>query len=193
MELQLKKRNQEYGVQTKREAIHREKNGLAMESEYQYGNTVRKVEPLRTPEYKPEPKTKEGQKTVASPQTKKNRRRAEVIDFSYAIFLAASVVVIVAACVMYLQLQSSISTRSLNITSLQMQISDLTIENDAALSSIENSIDLGMVKERATELGMVYIDKSQVVEYESPTTNYIKQYEEIPESGILAYSLEIEG
>ncbi len=162
-------------------------------SEYIYGNTVRRVAPLEEPLNKPNPRTKEKQQPVASPQTKKNRRRAEVIDMSYVRFLTVAAFIVVIACVWYLQLQSTISTRSSNITSLQMQISELSMENDAALAAIEKSVDLSVIKSRALELGMVYIDQSQIIEYNSPTENYIKQYEEIPESGILAYSLEVEG
>lgn len=152
---------------------------------YIYGNTVRQAEPARR---LPEQRPVEKQKPKTSPQVKRNRQRAQGIDLSYAIFLSMASIIVVAACVFYLSLQSDISTRSSNITSLQLEISELTMENDAALDAIENSVDLATVKERALALGMVYIDNSQVIEYNSPTADYVKQYESIPESGILAQS-----
>lgn len=152
---------------------------------YIYGNTVRKIEPERRA---PQQRPVERQKPQASPQVRKNRERVQAMNASYAIFLIVAAAILVAACVYYLSLQSEISTRSSNITSLQLEISELTMENDAALDSIENSVDLATVKERAIALGMVYIDNSQVIEYNSPTADYVKQYETIPTSGILAQS-----
>ena len=38
------------------------------------------------------------------------------------------------------------------------------------------------------ELGMVYATSDQVIEYESPSGDYVKQYEGIPEDGVLAQS-----
>ncbi|MFI3172812.1 MAG: hypothetical protein R3Y58_10690 [Eubacteriales bacterium] len=157
---------------------------------YIYGNTAMQVEPLRRspePRY-PDRERKEQQAPKVSKQVNRNRHRAEVMDLSYVLFLTAVAVVIVAAFVFYLQLQSTIATRSSNITSLQRQISDLSMENDAALGMIEDSVDLETVKVRANQLGMVYMNNSQVIEYSSPTAEYIKQYEDIPESGILAQS-----
>lgn len=154
---------------------------------YIYGNTVRKVEPLRKPEQRPEVKPERR----VSHQVDKNRRRAESMNLPYLMFLTSAAIVIVIACVSYLGLQSTISSRSSNITSLQREISDLTMENDAALDAIEDSVDLETIKIKAVALGMVYLENSQVVEYTSSTAEYVKQYEEIPESGILAHSDQV--
>ena len=35
---------------------------------------------------------------------------------------------------------------------------------------------------------MVYASQEQVVEYDNPATDYVKQYENIPEDGVLAQS-----
>ena len=52
----------------------------------------------------------------------------------------------------------------------------------------EDSVDLEekYAAEQSNDLGMVYAAKGSVVEYESPAEDYVKQYNEIPESGILA-------
>ena len=41
------------------------------------------------------------------------------------------------------------------------------------------------------ELGMVYAANGNVVEYDSPTSDYVKQYNEIPSDGILAKSKDV--
>ena len=42
------------------------------------------------------------------------------------------------------------------------------------------------------ELGMVYADKDQIVEYDNPNGDYVKQYEEIPDDGMLASSKDVQ-
>ena len=52
-----------------------------------------------------------------------------------------------------------------------------------------DAVDVEAVKKTAQEeLGMVYASPDQVVEYESPSADYVKQYENIPEDGVLARS-----
>ena len=41
------------------------------------------------------------------------------------------------------------------------------------------------------EMGMVYESQGNVVEYKSPTSDYVKQYEEIPKDGVLAQSRDV--
>ena len=48
---------------------------------------------------------------------------------------------------------------------------------------------LDEIRDRAqTELGMVYASPEQIVEYENPATDYVRQLEEIPDDGVLAQS-----
>ena len=42
-----------------------------------------------------------------------------------------------------------------------------------------------------TSMGMVYESQGNVVEYKSPTSDYVKQYEEIPKDGVLAQSRDV--
>ena len=52
-----------------------------------------------------------------------------------------------------------------------------------------DSVNLDEVRDRAqNDLGMVYASPEQIVEYENPATDYVKQYEEIPKDGVLAQS-----
>ena len=39
---------------------------------------------------------------------------------------------------------------------------------------------------------MVYANKDQIMEYDDPTGGYVKQYEEIPEDGVIASSKDVQ-
>ena len=55
-------------------------------------------------------------------------------------------------------------------------------ENDALETSINSSIDLNKIYEIATkELGMVYARRDQVLLYDKTESEYVRQYEDIPE------------
>ena len=73
------------------------------------------------------------------------------------------------------------------MTAMQEQLADMTEANNTAYNSAADSVNLDTVKERAmNEMGMVYASEGTVVEYESPSGEYVKQYSDIPESGVLA-------
>ena len=53
-------------------------------------------------------------------------------------------------------------------------------------------MNLETVRNRAmNEMGMVYEAQGTVIEYDSPTSDYVKQYSDIPESGVLAKSADV--
>ena len=73
---------------------------------------------------------------------------------------------------------TSVST----IKTLEQQLDTLKAENDALETSINTSVDLDHVYKVATEeLGMVYAGKDQVLLYNQTESEYVKQYEDIPE------------
>ena len=62
------------------------------------------------------------------------------------------------------------------------ELEQLRAENDALETSINTSIDLNKIYEIATkELGMVYAKKDQVLLYDKTESEYVRQYEDIPE------------
>ena len=68
------------------------------------------------------------------------------------------------------------------IKALEQQLDTLKAENDALETSINTSVDLDHVYKVATEeLGMVYAGKDQVLLYNQTESEYVKQYEDIPE------------
>lgn len=163
------------------------RRGADSRSMYVYGNTVVK------PEYDPQPRRRE--QPAADPkrsrkrsrQVRQNQRRELRVGKRYVVFLSIAAVLALGICVNYVQLQSQLTSRSKNITALQEELADMKEENNTKYNSIVDSVNLDQIKQKAEgELGMVPADGSQIVEYDSPKEEYVKQYEEIPENGIIA-------
>ena len=145
---------------------------------YVYGSAVRQPEALPS-----------GNGTVRKPKKKrpsrqviKNRHRAQRISPAYATFLIVAAVCAVFISVMNLRLQAA----------LQRELTDLKESNDTAHQEAEDSVNLETVREKAmNEMGMVYESQGKVIHYQSPTSDYVKQYDNIPEDGVLAQSKDV--
>lgn len=149
---------------------------------YVYGNAVPK------PAYEPERRVSKPQKKV-SHQVKRNRRKALRVNQGYVVFLGIAAILALIVCVNYIQLQSKLTSHSKNITAMQEELADLKEENNTRYNAVMDSVNLDEIREKAQkELGMVYASSDQVVEYQSPSSDYVKQYEDIPEDGVLAQS-----
>lgn len=158
-------------------------------TEYIYGNTVR--QPEYVPERRPEVQPPQRQRRTSS-QVRKNRNRALFLSPAYVTFLAVAACLAVFVCVQYLQLQTNIRNQAENISAMQEELSDLTEENDTAYNVTMDSVNLEDIRNKAmNEMGMVYASDGQVVEYTSPDNDSVKQYEAIPENGILAQSRDV--
>ena len=152
---------------------------------YVYDNIARQPEvppvhmPVGEPEYR--------QKT--SRQVLKNRRRALSMNTAYAVFLASAAIFAVVICFLYLRLQSETVARSENITALQAELADRKEENNTRYNFVMDAVNLDEIRTKAQkDLGMVYASEDQIVEYTRPSADYVKQYEDIPEDGVLAQS-----
>lgn len=156
-------------------------------SYYVYGNVVRQAQtaPLRRPQ---EPE-RQARPKRASRQVVKNRNRAMSISPAYALFLTAAAICAVFVCVIYLNMQAGVISRSENVTMLQEELADLTEANTTRYNAAANSVNMETVRDRAmNEMGMVYASQGTVIEYDRPAGDYVKQYSDIPESGVLARS-----
>lgn len=150
---------------------------------YVEGNTVRKLNAVPEREYREERERREReQDRRARHAAQRNRERAMQMSPAYLVFLTLSVILTVGVCACYIQLQSDISSRMRNIASLESQILDLQMENDAAMKRIETSVNLDEIKETAmNEMGMVYPGEEQIVYFTVDTNDYMNQYQDIPE------------
>lgn len=177
----------EYGKYRYRRSDYR---GNDRNSFYVYGNTVRQAEtaPLRSPQA--EPRRVRPKRT--SRQVARNRNRAMSVSPAYAFFLAAASVCAVFVCVVYLNLQAGVVSRSENVTALQEQLADLTEANTTRYNAAADSVNIETVRARAMdEMGMVYAAQGTVIEYDRPEGDYVKQYSDIPENGVLAKSSDV--
>lgn len=155
---------------------------------YVYGNTVTK------PAYEPKRRIEEPEQSKpASRQVRKNRKKALHMSKGYVVFLAVMAVAALAVCVNYVQLQSQLTSRSKNITAMQEELSSMKEENNTKYNVIMDSVNLEDIRTRAmNELGMIYANKDQIVEYDNPTGDYVKKYEQIPKDGVLASSKDVQ-
>lgn len=151
---------------------------------YVYGNVV------SNPEYDPRRHHEEPEKRKrTSRQVRQNRRNALHMSSGYVVFLTMAAVLALVICVNYVRLQSRLTESSKHITVMQEELTQLKEENNTRYNAVMDSVNLEEIREKAqTDLGMVYAAAGQVVEYKKPSTDYVKQYENIPEDGVLARS-----
>lgn len=112
-----------------------------------------------------------------SPQADK----ALAFDFKYTVFVVASVVIMVCACIYMLYMESRINEQQNNINAMTSKLEKLENENAAFEMSLNNMYTLDDIYDvAANELGMVYAKKGQIVYYESANEDYVKQYQDVP-------------
>ncbi len=101
------------------------------------------------------------------------RRQAKYNTLRVAVYLAAVIIFLL----VYVGLQSSVTTSMKKVANLQSQISALKAENSAAQNRMNAGANLETVKDKAQKsLGMVYADSSQIVYYTMEDTDYMDQY-----------------
>ena len=112
----------------------------------------------------------------------RNQAKARYVDGPYVFALTIAAVVTLFLCMNYLKLQSSLSARIRHIEELELKLEHLKSENDALETRIDTFLDLDYVFKVATEeLGMVYANKDQILLYDKTESEYVRQYEDIPE------------
>ena len=150
---------------------------------YVYGSAAPKFKPQSAPEPERTPRKPSGSQSVRhNHRIRRNQERALYMDLPYVIMLTIASVFTLYLCINYLHVQSSITARMHNIERMEAQLEKLKAENDALETSINTSVDLNRIYEIATkELGMVYAKKDQVLLYDKTESEYVRQYEDIPE------------
>lgn len=149
------------------------------------GNTVRRMEAM--PDYRQE--RRDRQQREREEELRKRRRaaarnqeKALRMSKSYVVFLTMAVTVFGVFCGAYIKLQSDVTARMKMIASLESQITDLKADNDEAYKRINTAVDLDAIKETAiNDLGMFYATEDQIVYYSVDKTDYMNQYNEIPQ------------
>lgn len=149
---------------------------------YVNGNTVRELEaPVRRPERSREELEEIRRRKRRRNAARRNRQRELEMNRGYLVFLTLCVLVIAASSVMFVKMQSQMTSRMRSVASLESQVLDLRADNDARYKNITTSVDLNHIKEVATKkLGMTYPKENQVVYYSVENSNYMDQYRDIP-------------
>jgi hypothetical protein len=126
-----------------------------------------------------------------SRRTQENRRRLEKMNIRYVAFLAAATLATLAICVGYLKISAEVDGREERISRMETELKDAKADNDAAYNRVMKSVNLEEIRRIATEeLHMVYASEDQVVFFDTEESDYVRQYEAIPdeeESGIETY------
>lgn len=144
---------------------------------YVNGTAVRKLQVVE------EPGRRSGDRQVRHPRVHHTRReKVRYLSIGYSLFLAAASIVALWVCAGYLKMQADNSARMKNIAALEAQLSEMKAENDDEYNRVTTSVDLEEIRETAiNELGMVYAEADQVILYNSQGSDYVRQYEEIPD------------
>ena len=150
-----------------------------LRQEYVYGNTARAIEPARKTGGKPKRPVR---LRAVSYTVRRNREKALRMDLPYVMLLTFAAFCVLAICVNYLQVQLAMASRLSQIEELEKKVEQLKVENDALQVRINASIDLDHIYKVATEeLGMVYANPEQVLLYDKTESEYVRQYEDIPD------------
>lgn len=152
------------------------------------GNTVRKLE--AAPDYRRVQEERRRQEEQRRQEirrrnkkiARRNQEKAMRMDRGYVAFLTMAAMVTALVSVIYIQLQSDVTSRTSRISRLESQVENLKADNDSMQKRLSASVDLESIKNTAiNELGMVYAAKDQIVYYTVEDDDYMNQYGEIPE------------
>ncbi len=156
-------------------ATKRQTENVYRRETYVYGSTVRQLAA-------PERTERQERRHKISSRTLKNRRRAAKMNIRYVAFLAVETVAALAICIGYLQLRAEVDGRAGRVGRMETQLKDAEAENDAAYNQVMKSVNLEEIRRIAIEeLHMVYANNSQVIFYDAEESDYVRQYEDIPE------------
>lgn len=174
-----------------RQALRQQKRSLpeSYDERYVEGSTVRRLSPAPYPEEEPDEEELRRQAALRRKEQERakiaadNRAKVFKIDLKYTVFLVAAVTVTVLMCIYYLNLQSELSAKEDSISSLESELITLIESNEATQERLDQSVDLEEIYEIATEeMGMSYPDEDQIIYYSESGDDYVKQYQDIPDS-----------
>ncbi len=138
------------------------------------GNTVR-VENAQ-----PQRKEEQEIRVRTEPQAVPVRVRVNV---PYVLVLLAVTLLFGYLCFSYLKVQASINASMNRIANMEEQLAEARSENAVRENRLDVQLDLNEVFRIAVdEMGMVYPDENEVVEYTEQMREYVRQYENIPKS-----------
>ena len=149
--------------------------------QYIYGNTARAVEePVRIPDQREQ----EEKQQVKKPAQKPVARHHRVLEFNskFTVTLTAAVAAMVLICMVYLNGQYQLNHQIRSISAKRTELTTLVNENHAKKSNLDKKVDYEEIKESAKDkLGMVVPGEKNTIYYSGADSDYVRQYEEIPQ------------
>ncbi|MDO4554317.1 MAG: septum formation initiator family protein [Lachnospiraceae bacterium] len=147
--------------------------------QYIYGNTVREVEePVLEPKRKEQP---EERRQPKKKRVVKSNPRVREFNAAFTMTLTVAVAALVIICAAYLQGQHQLSEQIQSISSKRTELTTLISENNSKRANLEKSVDYDSIKEYAQEtLGMSVPGEESTIYYEGASSDYVRQYEDIP-------------
>ena len=138
---------------------------------YMYDSTARALEVRRQLEAEP--------RRQLSHETRKNRDKAHHMNPGYVLFLMGALCICALVLMNYLQLQSDITTKVKNISSLESKLNTIQLTNEENYNRIISSIDLEEIRKIAIgELGMSYAQEGQIITYDGSGSDYMRRVSE---------------
>lgn len=115
---------------------------MSSKNYYVNGNTVRELDtPVRhnqrTRKEIEEARRRKNRRNAA----RRNRQRAMEMSRGYVVFLTVCVVVSALIAVLFVQMQSQMTTRMKNVANLESQLADLRADNDARYKNLTTSTE----------------------------------------------------
>lgn len=163
-------------AQTRRETASRNRTNSTKRTRtgnnlYIYDNTARSMDVRRQLEEEP--------RKQLSNETRKNRDKALHMNLGYVFFLFGALCICAMVLLNYLQLQSDITTKVKNISSLESELNTLQLANEENYNRIIRNVDLEEIRKIAIgELGMTYAKEGQIITYESMGNDYMRRASE---------------
>lgn len=160
-------------------ANRRHKKTTYRQNAYVEGSTARQLYAL--PKEHTRPKV-EKQKQQRPRKAHARREKTLPMNGASVLVLTVAAVATLVICVQYVQLQSEITYRLKQINAMEVELADLTEHNNELHKRINSYVDLNYIYKVATEeLGMKYASKGQISKYQNSGSEYVRQYEDIPD------------
>lgn len=139
---------------------------MAANNQYQYTNAARRLGEI------PDSRNK---RLIQGRRVRKN------MGIPYVLFVAAALAITAFVLMGYVSLKSDITNKLEHISTLEAQLNDLKLENDATYSRINSNMDLEEIRDIAiNELGMTYAKEGQTMTFVSENGDYVRQLAQIP-------------
>lgn len=142
---------------------------------------------VRKPAYKPEQTPKQEREQQQRPRREIDRRPLVGIRRGMDLFSIGVVTVALAVLLVLglrcLKVSAAVTETNKAITNLTKEYDTIKSENDSLLYDIADDINLNEVYRIAVgQLGMVYPNNNQIIEFKSAGDGYVRQYDNIPEA-----------